>query len=183
VALLGSHSIYHIDETKYIPIHTFPDKPVPASNGTNPSVPGILPEEQRYIDTFKRIDLTKNFYFSYTYDVTNTFQKNVELATQSAERKLHRSFQKMFVWNVALIKPFVNKVNEQWILPIVHGFVDQAKISVFGRPLFIILIARRSNRFAGTRYLRRGVSSEGYVANEVETEQILCDAGNNLLNV
>ena len=41
------------------------------------------------------------------------------------------------------------------------------------------LVARRSRHFAGTRYLRRGANIQGNVANEVETEQILCeeDAG------
>lgn len=38
------------------------------------------------------------------------------------------------------------------------------------------LLARRSRHFAGTRFKKRGLSEAGYVANEVETEQII-DAG------
>lgn len=38
-----------------------------------------------------------------------------------------------------------------------------------------VLIARRSRHFAGTRYLKRGVSDQGKVANDVEHEQILED--------
>ena len=38
-----------------------------------------------------------------------------------------------------------------------------------------MLIARRSRHFAGTRYLKRGVSDQGKVANDVEHEQILED--------
>jgi phosphatidylinositol 3,5-bisphosphate 5-phosphatase len=41
--------------------------------------------------------------------------------------------------------------------------------------LNVILIARRSRYFAGTRYLKRGVSEQGKVANDVEHEQILHD--------
>lgn len=37
----------------------------------------------------------------------------------------------------------------------------------------VTLISRRSVKRAGLRYLRRGVDDEGYVANSVETEQIL----------
>ncbi|EDO26164.1 predicted protein, partial [Nematostella vectensis] len=33
-----------------------------------------------------------------------------------------------------------------------------------------------SARFAGTRFLKRGTNEEGFVANEVETEQIVHDA-------
>ena len=36
----------------------------------------------------------------------------------------------------------------------------------------LTIIARRNRYFAGTRYLKRGISDEGNVANDVETEQI-----------
>ncbi|EDO26203.1 predicted protein [Nematostella vectensis] len=52
-------------------------------------------------------------------------------------------------------------------------FVD---ICVYGQPIYVTLIARRSARFAGTRFLKRGTNEEGFVANEVETEQIVHDA-------
>ncbi|KAL1739305.1 SacI homology domain-containing protein, partial [Schizophyllum fasciatum] len=47
---------------------------------------------------------------------------------------------------------------------------------VLGRVVFVTLIARRSRHFAGARYLKRGVTDEGNVANEVETEQIVSEA-------
>ena len=41
------------------------------------------------------------------------------------------------------------------------------------------MVGRRSRHFAGTRYLKRGVTENGKVANEVEIEQIVetCDDG------
>lgn len=36
----------------------------------------------------------------------------------------------------------------------------------------LTIIARRNRYFAGTRYLKRGISDEGNVENDVETEQI-----------
>jgi hypothetical protein len=50
------------------------------------------------------------------------------------------------------------------------------QVHVFGRQLTLTLVARRSRHFAGTRYRKRGISAQGFVANEVETEQIV-DAG------
>lgn len=68
------------------------------------------------------------------------------------------------------------------------------ELTVLGRVIFITLIARRSRHFAGARYLKRGVNDEvwsplfrslslhinritqGNVANEVETEQIVTEA-------
>lgn len=61
-------------------------------------------------------------------------------------------------------------------MPIVHGAFVQRKIQDYGRSLDIFLIARRSRHFAGTRYLKRGVSDQGKVANDVEHEQILEDS-------
>ncbi|CAD0047458.1 unnamed protein product [Aureobasidium pullulans] len=41
------------------------------------------------------------------------------------------------------------------------------------KELLLTLISRRSVKRAGLRYLRRGIDDDGYVANNVETEQIL----------
>lgn len=49
------------------------------------------------------------------------------------------------------------------------------EISVFGRSIVVTLIARRSRYFAGARFLKRGVNDKGFVANDVETEQIVTD--------
>ena len=84
-------------------------------------------------------------------------------------------FQSKFVWNEYLMRG-MEHVNPEWILPIVHGFVDQSNVSIYGQPVYVTLIARRSRKYAGTRFLKRGANNEGDVANEVETEQIACDA-------
>ena len=60
-------------------------------------------------------------------------------------------------------------------MPIIHGAYNQRKIHDYGRSLNMVLVARRSRHFAGTRYLKRGVSEQGKVANDVEHEQILHD--------
>jgi hypothetical protein len=45
-------------------------------------------------------------------------------------------------------------------MPVTHGAYVQRKINDYGRSLNLILIARRSRHFAGTRYLKRGVSEQ-----------------------
>lgn len=40
-------------------------------------------------------------------------------------------------------------------------------MSLFGRPITLTLVARRSRHFAGTRYRKRGINDQGFVANEV----------------
>lgn len=65
-----------------------------------------------------------------------------------------------FVWNLHLLKPVMSILHLDWILHIVHGFVDQCNVSVYGRSLYLTLIARRSNKYAGTRFLKRGANFE-----------------------
>ncbi|SCZ96130.1 BZ3501_MvSof-1269-A2-R1_Chr1-3g01972 [Microbotryum saponariae] len=140
VALIGGHYIYHCEEVVLRPI-------------TLSAVTTRSTEEARRIHAFQGVDLSKNFYFSYTYDVTHTLQHNLTRAGG----------------------PSLNQ-DSPWVLPLIHGFVDQAKLSVFGRTIYITLIARRSRHFAGARFLKRGANEQGYVANDVETEQIVSDA-------
>ncbi|KAF9266223.1 polyphosphoinositide phosphatase [Marasmius fiardii PR-910] len=165
VALLGGHYIYHCENTEMIPVCFNQKVEKPA-------------EEQRLVNIFKQVDMSKNFYFSYTYDLTSTLQHNLV----GSSRDVHGEwpFNDRYAWNFHMITaPFGENgnVRTQWILPLVHGHVDQAtELTVLGRVIFVTLIARRSRHFAGARYLKRGINGEGNVANEVETEQIVSEA-------
>jgi hypothetical protein len=61
--------------------------------------------------------------------------------------------------------------------PVSEGGVEASDASsnaIAAKPALIMtLIARRSRHYAGTRFMRRGINHHGWVANEVETEQIL----------
>jgi phosphatidylinositol 3,5-bisphosphate 5-phosphatase len=65
------------------------------------------------------------------------------------------------------------QVSRQWVLPLIHGYLEQKVLSVFGASVQVTLISRRSRFFAGTRYRKRGINGNGHVANDVETEQIV----------
>lgn len=65
-----------------------------------------------------------------------------------------------FVWNWYLLKPVVKHLHPDWILYMIHGFVDQSNVNVFGKSFYVSLIARRSRKFAGTRFLKRGANFE-----------------------
>ncbi|CAI5760684.1 unnamed protein product [Candida verbasci] len=182
VAILGGHFIYHIDETKLIPL------------GTTYKRPEKYSDEERLLSIFKYMDLGKTFYFSYSYDITNTLQTNFMRHKLKAYKmqfgKVPSSFQnelysrfdhnERFVWNSLLLKPILEGENNEiatyeWFQRTIHGFIDEAKISIYGRSFYICLIARRSKYFAGARFLKRGVNDKGNVANEIETEQIVSD--------
>nr|CAD7194683.1 unnamed protein product [Timema douglasi] len=88
-----------------------------------------------------------------------------------------------FVWNNHLLSQIEQDVHPDWLLYVVHGFVGQSNVSVFGRSMYVTLLARRSSRYAGTRFLKRGANFQGDVANEVETEQMLHDSGVSCLSM
>ena len=65
-----------------------------------------------------------------------------------------------------------------WALEQSHGLITHTAFDVRparlnGHHLKICLISRRCRYRAGTRYFRRGIDQDGYVANFNETEQIL----------
>ncbi|KAH0834053.1 putative polyphosphoinositide phosphatase [Lanmaoa asiatica] len=182
VALLGGHYLYHCESTDIIPVcvnHKI-EKPT---------------EEQRLLNIFKQVDMSKNFYFSHSYDITSTLQNN--LTKPDRFRNSSWPFNDRYVWNFHMMsRPFTDTAPRgvhTWLIPLIHGHVDQAsechllrlrskptvfclELNVLGRVVFVTLIARRSRHYAGARYLTRGVNEEGNVANEVETEQIVSEA-------
>jgi hypothetical protein len=159
VASLGGHTLYKIEDSIIYPISFTTSKP---NN----------PDEGRYLKIFQNVDLSSNFYFSYSYDMTLTLQCQMRSYPGPAPPSCRK-----FIWNDNMLREFEGFVHTKWVLHIVHGFVGQHNISVFGRPIYLTMIARRSKEFAGTRFLKRGANDEGHVANEVETEQIVHDAG------
>lgn len=191
VALIGGHYIYHCDETVILPV---------CHASVLASLPGrtklVEQEEARLLHLFKQVDLSKNFYFSYTYDLTKTLQDNLtsspgdpleQASSVSPSNKPLTAwgYNEKFIWNHYLLLPAFaasehlqphEDPRNEWVLPLVYGFVDQAKLSVLNRTIYTTLIARRSRHFAGARFLKRGINERGHVANDVETEQIVSEA-------
>ncbi|KAF9511296.1 hypothetical protein BS47DRAFT_1395206 [Hydnum rufescens UP504] len=180
VALLGGHYLYHCEDTQMYQI-TYNQRV------ERPS------EEQRLMAAFRHVDLSRNFYFSYTYDVTSTLQQNLTrplspVPSDQSTRSEPWRFNDRYAWNHHMLVDAFGQngdaTKSHWVLPLIYGHVDQAKLTVLGRVIFVTLIARRSRHFAGARYLKRGVNEEagldsnlfGNVANEVETEQIVSEA-------
>ena len=173
VAMIGGHYIYQVDATEMVPLTTALSARPKADKH---------PEEPRFVGILNNLDLSRSFYFSYSYDVTRTLQHNIMRERQALQDGLAEPMQKdhndMFVWNHHLLEPARKVLNNtyDWCLSIVHGYVDQAALSVYwGRVVYITIIARRSRFFAGARYLKRGANDLGYVANDVETEQIVSE--------
>eukprot|EP01084_Bolivina_argentea_P050774 93379_1 len=161
VGQIGHHSVYKIEKTAMIP--------VTPSRLDSAVSKRLRSDETRYKNLFSVIDLTKEFYFSYSYDLSRTLQWNMC-------NHFRRKPNNMFVWNEFLLKPLHQATqSNNWMLPIIHGYYESKICSIYGREITLTLISRRSKQFAGTRYLKRGINDLGHSANDIETEQICGD--------
>ena len=121
VAMIGGHYVYQIDATELIPLAS-----------SNRLKTDRHAEEARYINILNNLDLSKSFYFSYAYDITNTLQHNIQFEREALAQGLQspneKKFNQMFVWNQYLLQPASSALKNayDWCLPITHGFVDQA---------------------------------------------------------
>ncbi|XP_069823840.1 phosphatidylinositide phosphatase SAC2 [Dendropsophus ebraccatus] len=157
--------------------------------------------ERRLLEElFKMFMDSDSFYYSRTYDLTNSVQR--QSAAEASGLPLWRRVDERFFWNSQMLQDLIELQDEHgglWILPLIQGFVQIEELVVNYHessdeersspespgpqeavcvddvhPRFLVaLISRRSRHRAGMRYKRRGVDKNGNVANYVETEQFI----------
>lgn len=183
VAKIGNHKIYKVNFVSYVPLFS------------SSSLSSTTSKENKYLQYLKSFDLTTGFYFSNTYDLTNTFQTNTVSMVNSespdylpqksylfSECPTIKTHNEYFMWNYHLIEEFHQVIkNKRWIVPFIYGYIEQIKIQKVLFVYQIILVSRRSRYHAGTRYLTRGINSFGFVGNFVETEQIVINSNKGCL--
>ena len=144
------------------------------------------PDEDTYISLLKTLLKSGPIYFSYSFDITNSFQRQ---ARSDPSQPLWKRADDRFFWNRFIQSDFIDFANgagsgsglrggqqtgaDPFILPVMFGMLRIAQTRVKATPLTFTLITRRSRHRAGTRYLTRGIDEQGHVANFNETEQIV----------
>lgn len=124
VAMVGGHYVYQIDGTELVSLTT--------TSSSSRFRGDHHPEEARFVGILNNLDLSRSFYFSYSYDITRSLQHNILRERQGLQQGQvdppRRHQNAMFIWNHHLLKPAVETLKNtyDWCLPIIHGFVDQA---------------------------------------------------------
>lgn len=133
VAMVGGHYIYQVDGTELVPLTT-------TTSSSSRFRGDHHLEEARFVGILNNLDLSRSFYFSYSYDITRSLQHNILRERQGLQQGQvdppGRHQNAMFIWNHHLLKPAVETLKNtyDWCLPIIHGFVDQASMLLYSIP-------------------------------------------------
>jgi len=141
------------------------------------------PEEDAYLSLLRTLLKAGPMYFSYSLDITNSFQRQAQMNPSEA---LWKRADDRFFWNRFIQSDLIDFCTsgtrhqqgqqpgvDPYILPVMFGMMDIESTRLNATPLTLILITRRSRFRAGTRYFTRGIDEQGHVSNYNETEQIL----------
>ena len=93
-------------------------------------------------------------------------------------KNIYKTTYKKYFFNYNLYKKFINPETSEpidftFVTPIICGFIKMFDYEIDKKKLQFILITRRSQNYAGTRYNTRGINDDGNVGNFCESEQIL----------
>lgn len=140
-------------------------------------------EEDTYLALLKTTIKTGPMYFSYSYDITNTCQRQSQ---HDLSLPLWKRADDRFFWNRFIQSDLINFSQhgtrhqhgpqpgvDPYILPVMFGMMEIVPTSIKMKALTLVLITRRSRHRAGTRYFTRGIDENGNVSNYNETEQIM----------
>ncbi|KAL1536889.1 phosphoinositide phosphatase SAC6-like isoform X1 [Salvia divinorum] len=115
---------------------------------------------------------TPGLYFSYDVNLTLSLQRLHDLSEESKLLPLWKQADPRFLWNSYISEFLVDNKLDPYLLPVMQGF-KSFQYALGENILNVSLIGRRCNRRTGTRMWTRGADSDGFVANFVETEQIM----------
>jgi hypothetical protein len=166
---LRGHMVYKVIATEFLPIRERPVRD---------------PDEDTYLSYLKKLIAAGPMYFSYSIDITNSFQRQAEAA---ASVPLWKRADDRFFWNRFVQTDLIDfrtgggsgvRAGQQtgadpYILPVMFGMMGIANTKIKSTQFTFALITRRSRFRGGTRYFSRGIDEQGHVSNYNETEQVV----------
>ncbi|GMP32151.1 hypothetical protein CsSME_00006042 [Camellia sinensis var. sinensis] len=120
---------------------------------------------------------TPGLYFSYNVNITLSAQRLHNLGDESKLLPLWRQADPRFFWNNYMLEVLIDNKLDPYLLPVIQGTFQNFQAAIGKDIIDVTLIARRCTRRTGTWMWRRGADSDGFVANFVESEQIMQFSG------
>lgn len=168
---LRGHMVYKVVATEFLPLRERPlhDK-----------------DEDTYLALLKDLLRTGPMYFSYSLDLTNSFQRQ---SRSDPNAPMWKRADDRFFWNrfvqsdlidfrlgandTAGVRSGQQQGVDPYILPVIYGMLRITPAKVKSTSFTFALVTRRSRYRGGTRYFSRGIDESGHVSNFNETEQIV----------
>ena len=149
LGLVCGHVVWGVGDTKLVRLADTVDRR------------GTEADEQRLKRLLQWVDLATGFFWSDTYNLTETLQTNA-LSPLSGERHPGHpvycpgDFESAFAWNAhlsrALRVALGTETASRWIAPLCHGYFAQTRASMSGREVTMTVLARRSRHHACLLY-------------------------------
>lgn len=168
---LRGHMVYKVASTEFLPMRERPlhDK-----------------DEDMYLALVKNLLRTGPMYFSYSLDLTSSFQRqsqsapNIPMWKRADDRFFWNRFIQSDLIDFSLGEHDTSGIRygpqpgvDPYILPVMFGMLRINPARVQSTSFTFALITRRSRHRAGARYFSRGIDEQGHVSNYNETEQIV----------
>ncbi|WEW59288.1 Phosphoinositide phosphatase sac1 [Emydomyces testavorans] len=168
---LRGHMVYNVISTEFLPLR---DRPLHD------------PDEDTYLSLLKQFLQNSPMYFSYSLDITNSFQRQSQ---SDPSAPLWKRADDRFFWNRFIQTDLIDFRSglsdgtgirfgqlsdvDPYILPVMYGMLEIVPTRIKSTSFTFALITRRSRYRGGTRYFSRGIDEQGHVSNYNETEQII----------
>ena len=144
----------------------------------------ILPEDIPYLKMIDDFLLRNNLYYGDKIDLTTSLINLNKIKEKGGDKNSYIFINSInnYCWNYSIGKYFDTKGMNNFIFPIINGFVGIKESNEYGDNMKFILIGRKDRRRSGVRLLIRGADSNGHVANSCENEEIIIfkDRENNI---
>ena len=138
-------------------------------------------DEDKFLALLKQFVGRGPMYFSYSIDITNSFQRQAEADLSCP---LWQRADDRFFWNRFILTDLIDFrtgggrggqhiAADPYILPVIFGMLRIAATKIGSFPFTFALLTRRSRHRGGTRYFSRGMDEQGHVSNYNETEQVV----------
>ncbi|KAK6922504.1 SAC domain [Dillenia turbinata] len=174
------HPIYRVSSLKIFP----------CDHSLNSSPAQHKKMENEFSVLLNAAERMSGLLFSYDTNLTLSAQRLHELGDESKLLPLWRQADPRYVWNNYMMEVLIDNKLDPFLVPVIQGNIliflliyvnfdrDTLRFQNFQAAIEkdivdVTLIARRCTRRIGTRMWRRGADLDGYVANFVESEQII----------
>ncbi|CAG8612241.1 1678_t:CDS:10 [Rhizophagus irregularis] len=146
IGRLGIHDIFQANQFRILPF----------AKNNNGLSEAQAHDEQHYLSLVESLLKSGTYYFSYTYDLTHTLQRQAQLTSGP----LWQRADDRFFWNRYLQSKLIDVTTRNPDQDVTKRFYSSSGVWMYD------IIIR-------TRYFSRGIDAEGNVSNFNETEQIV----------